>query len=432
MKNEQLFEAIGHMDEEFLTKSLKVTRKNPRRILWKAALVAAIVGGLAMTAAAAGGRLWGQVKQDHSKSFGTINGQEVELPEQDQLLDVQLDVPLEEAAPDSIQTIYVPANVKDSEWGAQSFNGSYIQVQWLPEGWKWYDTISLKQTAGGSVQSGEFYALIWNVPADDYYTKTITRGDQEFFYISSDLYETDGYYAGSMQVLYWTDGDYVFELAYPWWMEMDQAWEIVDDLTPVDNVDGYLSKVTDCCEENLKQKWAEFAAQYASDEPYTFRADVEKGWLEETERGILKVYAEFDTDGGTPQVIERVIAPQVEGVQMYLSTVSEDENGVVACGVMWYVPEYGKNQNVSLTQRCISSNCLEVIASAASVESVTAELVTWGEYTFYQVSYPETDAGGSGTRMLFWSDGDYAFCLSCPYDMPDVDVLEIINSITGA
>lgn len=437
MKNEKLFEAIGYLDEAFLADSREAPAKKSRRILWKAALVAAIIGCLAITVAASGGNLWGRTEQYHGKLHGSINGQIVELPSPDHILNVQIEMSLEEDAPSCIETIYTPENVKDSEWLCAfiDLNNCRANSQWQPEGWKEY--ITLTQTAGGIISSGIFRTMTSAVPTDDYYTTTITREDREYFYISSDLYETDGNYAaGYSQMLYWTDNVYVFALEYPYWMEMDQAWEIIDTLTPVDDVDGYVESIAAYTENSRKNKWSEFAAQYASDEPYEFRADVEKGWLVETETGSLKIYAEFSTNEDKPRIIERVIAPQLDGVQMYLSSKSESKDGVVRCGVMWIVPEYGDGQTVSLTQSCIDSEYLsehlELISSASRVDAVKTEMLTWGDDTFFQVSYPKTDTGGVGERMLFWSDGDYAFCLTCPYTMPDVKVLEIINSIDGA
>lgn len=53
MKREELLDAFSGVDEELLLESEEITTRKPRRILWRAALVAAICTILAVTAAAA-------------------------------------------------------------------------------------------------------------------------------------------------------------------------------------------------------------------------------------------------------------------------------------------------------------------------------------------------------------------------------------------
>lgn len=247
MKNEKLFEAIGNLDEEMLSETEAVTQIRTRCMGWKAALVAAVVAGLAVTAAAAplfrnalkGGKLEPETQAAFTPT-NPITGDSHAIVSHE----ITLDVEFNEDAPRSIETYYmitdIPAEFSNQYLGHIMKDACMTQFGWIVPGTD--RDIFFNQWAGKYPAMEDVLRVnVTTAPG-----QTPVHGLRTFAGIQGYLVEepTLGDNYGERE-FYWSDGDYLFCLQVPWDYTDAQLENMVASVHPVEDITPYLATMTE-------------------------------------------------------------------------------------------------------------------------------------------------------------------------------------------
>ena len=447
MRGEDLFVAVGHMDEEFLADSRIVEEKKPKRILWRTILVAAIIASLVISAAAAivyfvsGEVLWERVRYTE-----TINGKTVVFLEEELSVYIDWDVPNPRLY---LEQILIPGGMTtDNTMGTHTGttldeNGEkqYTQVITL---WFQEDLIPGKRVELELMQRDSYgydpeEQIDWlQIPGDatEVTSETVLLGEQEYFLVRLDSEYEDKYF------IYWTDGTYFFRLMFPEELDLEQVQDIAESLRAVDSLQPY-NDAWNARFEQEQGKWLErFSERFNSHEPYEFRASVENGRLKETESGRVLVAVDFLLNDDAPETIQRIVYPQVYRDRAECWGYEFRGNPYEHLGyviLMWEMQEYGENVWMTFYQYgggytglFEELGFISTVSDASSVDAVEERMLSWDENTLYEVSYAKTQRGEPGYRMLYWTDGNYIYQLNCPYAMDDATIQTVIESMDGA
>lgn len=247
MKKEKLFEAIGNLDEEMLAETEEVTQIRTRRIGWKAALVAAVVAGLAVTAAAAplirnalkGGTLEPETQAGFTPT-NPITGDSQAFVWHEIMLDVEFN----EDAPRSIETYYMIPEIPE-EFTNQDLGHIYKDAIEAWFGWRVPGTdrdIRFIQWAGKHDAIEDVLSVnVTTAPG-----VVPVHGLRTFAGIQGYLVEepTLGENYGERE-FYWSDGDYLFCVQVPCDYTDAQLEAMVASVQPVEDITPYLSTMTD-------------------------------------------------------------------------------------------------------------------------------------------------------------------------------------------
>lgn len=247
MKTEKLFEAIGDLDEQMLSEMEAVTQIRARRMGWKAALVAAVVAGLAVTAAAAplirNALKGGELVPETQAGFMPTDPNTGESPAF-VTHEITLDVEFNEDAPKSVETYYITPDIP-AEFSNQFLGHIYKDAMLTWFGWGVPGTdrdICFTQWAG------KYPAM------EDILTVNVTtapgvvpvHGLRTFAGIQGYLVEepTFGSNYGERE-FYWSDGDYLFRLQVPCDYTDAQLEAMVASVQPVEDITPYLATMTE-------------------------------------------------------------------------------------------------------------------------------------------------------------------------------------------
>lgn len=246
MKTEKLFEAIGNLEDAMIAETELIKESRNGRIGWKVALVAAVVAGLAVTAAAAplirnalkGGKMETEDTVWLSPT-DPVDGTSYEMRHHE----ITLEVEFNEDAPGSIENYYITPEIPDEftqYLGHVMKDGVCTQFGWIVEGSD--RDICFYQWAGGCDALED--ALTVNVTtAPDVVPE---HGLRTFAGIQGYLVEgpTLGRNYGERE-FYWSDGDYLFCLQVPCDFTDAQLEEMVASVRPVEDITPYLSTMTE-------------------------------------------------------------------------------------------------------------------------------------------------------------------------------------------
>lgn len=219
-----------------------VSRKN-KKIGWKVVLVAAVVAGLAVTAAASPAiynALFGaKVEKDPyvwQSATDPADGSSYEM----NVYEVDLQVEFGENAPVEIEEFYVPA----APAGFEQIKGHLYEkedVVFLAEYWWTQDgaegDIFFSQVAGGSADEEflkvDISAPLGNPPRTGLYTVGELQG-----YLVDVPPVGDGIRGD--RIFCWSDGQYLFRLEMPYGYSDTQLEELVKSVTAVEDIAPYL------------------------------------------------------------------------------------------------------------------------------------------------------------------------------------------------
>lgn len=247
MKQEQLLEAIGGIDEGLLHESEKMPAARGK-LLRRVCLAAAIIGAFALTAAASSGLFsrpieGSEIITDETVAPFSMDSDGNIIMEGVQGLKVTMDVELNQDAPQALEEFYVLDMGK--EWtelgGGGAMDGffySYHFTEWkkgdLPGRIRLSQEIAYYYEAG--VNGENCVDTLPKLTAEDGVTaQTTTFAGISVLKVTipalpryADNPSIDSYYCVDGETrLYWTDGDYILMFAYPEWMSEKEAEKIM-------------------------------------------------------------------------------------------------------------------------------------------------------------------------------------------------------------
>lgn len=246
MNADKLFQAIGELDDGVLMGADETPRRN-RRIGWKVALVAAVVAGLAVSAAAAPAirnAIFGaKVEKDKHvwiSATDPADGSSYEM----NVYDIRLELEVDENAPDSIEVFYVPevpeelVQIKGHIHPLEGEN-ALTQFWWINE--ETDSDIFFSQQAGGSLTPEDLTEHVSTALGGAPSTKLCTIAEIDGYLIDV---RPVGDGIGGDRIFYWSDGQYLFRLEVPYEYSDAQLEELVASVQPVEDIVPYLSTMT--------------------------------------------------------------------------------------------------------------------------------------------------------------------------------------------
>lgn len=241
MNQEKLFEAIGQLEDSLLAGAEDMGRRH-RRMGWKVMLVAAVVAGLAVTAAASpvirNALLGGKVESDDTlwlTPTDPVDGSSFEVAEHYITLEVELDAD----APKTVETFHLPKIPEGMEQLAGHILGdpirSVTQFWWISKGTG--EDIHFMQKAGGSIRKEDLQesvsTLYGTVPKAQMRTFAGVEG-----YLIDVKPVGDG--LNGDRIFFWSDGQYLFRLEMPYEYSDAQLEVMVASVQPVEDITPYL------------------------------------------------------------------------------------------------------------------------------------------------------------------------------------------------
>lgn len=245
MKKEELFEAIGQVDDRLLADADR--EKAHRKLGWKVMLVAAVVAGLAVTAGASpsirNALFGGKVETDDRTWFSATDpsdGSSYAMKSHEITLSVEMD----EDAPESIQVYHIPQipeGYKQIKGHVHDYDApnALAQFWWIAEGTD--EDIFFSQVAGGSVTPQDLTEIVSTVPGDKVQAEMCTIAQIRGYLIDVRPIG-DGF--GGDRIFFWSDGSYLFRLEMPYSFTDQQMEELVASVQPVEDIVPYLSTMT--------------------------------------------------------------------------------------------------------------------------------------------------------------------------------------------
>lgn len=257
MKQEQLLQAIGGVSEDMLMES-ETTKRPAGKSVRRMVLVAAVVGVLAITAAASAGLFsrpigdTGIVTDETVAPFdmdaegniimGGVEGQKITM-------EVQIDPD----APAYLEEIYYLELSKQwKDVGGAGAGDEYIYFNWE----RWWEVegkpgrLRLHQSATSNYINGvsgkNVVDMLRGLPADTKLTtEKVTMAGLEMLKLTipelPGYDESQGhlYCAGGETRLYWSDGRYLLQLDYPYWVTDAEAEKLLQTLQTKGSVAVY-------------------------------------------------------------------------------------------------------------------------------------------------------------------------------------------------
>ena len=436
MRSEVLLRAIGQIEEERLEKSEKSVVRSKGTIS-KAILIAALISGLAITATAVG-ILFGWVDLRKERIGISVDEQIVESYNYD-VLSIYAEFPVNGEVPTRIENFYLPAILSSDSLCEfmVSENGDDIYsftLSWQPEDFEMFEYIQFEQRIATGYHPDEAIDKITYFPSNiTYQTEIVTWEEFSGFLFSSEQWNDSDTCTNR---LYWTDSKYLFRLVYPNWLNREDVQKIVQSLSAVDDIKPYFV-IADRNASTLRtEAWTSFVEGYSGGSTYTFQAAVDRGWIEKSAYGVI-VYADMNVENKVA-FLNNIVFPQ-KFSQNRISSFSPlwRNEGIYGYGISWETPEYGENTHVYFGQRTLndyldSNGRIDHIMSNWSLGEIAAEKWSYSGYEFYQVSYTGNGKEVEGRKYLYWTDGTYLFTLAVPCEMPNEEVVSIMESIAAS
>ena len=241
MNEHQLFEAIGHADEKYL---IELEGRKPLKlcsVLRRAAMVAALITLLAVTAVAGpniisalvgGETYW----SDELYPYVSIYG-----PSAEGMTDghrVVLEIDVDPNAPATLETPCVPTVLLENHPAGRCVWESHGAVYWC----KYYyengktDDIRFEQYAIPEDGDGKYFAIIRSITGAKKESRMFTVGDIRVMEVTF-----TGYFdLGSMRFvetrqLYWSDGMYIYYLLLPYDVDAEFYESVITSVQPVED-----------------------------------------------------------------------------------------------------------------------------------------------------------------------------------------------------
>ncbi len=221
MKEMELFQAMGQVNEDFLTE-MEAPRSTKK--LWKVGLVAAAVGLLTVTAVAAAlpGLLKGEFIDDAGvHDYVSIYGPGVLTDD----LDVLLEIEAAPNAPATLETPYVPTVLLEMD------SNHRIWADYGLEYWCAGD-IRYEQFVLTPAEGGRYRARVRGADADSTVEQRMIQcGGFEVL----ELTYTGGKNGIEVRQLYWSDGMYVYYLMVPYELGEEFYTAVIESNCPLED-----------------------------------------------------------------------------------------------------------------------------------------------------------------------------------------------------
>lgn len=255
MKSEDLFTAIGRVDEKYLWESEQPVHGRSK---WRAVVIAAVIAALCLTTCAAAPMILGAIRDAKLEYSGTQNmseyppepgGNPLQLLADVDHYSVVIDFELAQELPQSVETAYLPTFVPDAWWGERYWmDGDYaLQGAWLEGDWGSLDgtvqSVLYTQTllteyneankeihgfyvqSGGTVESRTFQA-------GDRQVLEVAQWEEDRVYLDTQTGQNIQSPGFTCRYYYWSDGEYLFFLMTPYDSDTAQIEAFIAGLAP--------------------------------------------------------------------------------------------------------------------------------------------------------------------------------------------------------
>lgn len=251
MKKEQLLEAIGQIDEDMLLRSEQTPRKGTMT-LRRLVLVAAVVGLLAITAAAGTGLFSRPIGETDIILGETIapfymDAQGNIIPSGVEGIKITMEMDLDEDAPTYLEEIYHLELSDAWQWdGGSGGSGLYTHFAWSTH-WSQEGKpgeVRLHQSIVDVTQKIQTVDLLEKLTVDMTLLsaeKTKVAGLQVLKVVIPEQpnYKGTKYCPEGETRLYWCDGQYLLQFDYPSWMSDREAEELLKTLKTEEFIVAY-------------------------------------------------------------------------------------------------------------------------------------------------------------------------------------------------
>lgn len=245
MMKEKLFEAIGGLDEKLLAEAENINTVRSGRVLRRTLLVAALVAGLAVTAAAAprirNALHSGSIQTDDTPYFAPTNpltGECYQLRRHE----ITLEVDFDGKPTKRIDTYYMLPSLSEefTQYHGYIYRDACIaQFGWIEEGKN--RLIHFTQQAGGTVTPEDLTVDVYTAPEGVPEHGLRTLAGIQGYYVEVPPYEEEY----GKKEFYWSDGQYLFCLLVPIDFTDAELEQMLSLVRPVEDITPYLYSMTD-------------------------------------------------------------------------------------------------------------------------------------------------------------------------------------------
>lgn len=237
----ETFSAV-HASNEVISEVLEMAKERktkdfghsgPRKILIAAAMVLLIATTVFAASAIHNAVVGGSLK-NKGVSFTLMNDSNEELNR----YEVWLDVDMNDNAPESIETYYMPVLADEYQ---QYFGYVYWQsaavYRWTYGEESWGNDVRFWQTAGGAFYADQAIAWVYTLPEETPEAKMVELNGIQGYLVGDSF----GYGSKSF---FWSDGDYLFQLDVPDEYTNDDIASLLQSIVTVEDIEPYCVSMT--------------------------------------------------------------------------------------------------------------------------------------------------------------------------------------------
>lgn len=238
----ETFSAV-HASNEVISEVLEMAKERktkdfghsgPRKILIAAAMVLLIATTVFAASAIHNAVVGGSLK-NKGVSFTLMNDSNEELNR----YEVWLDVDMNDNAPESIETYYMPVLADEYQ---QYFGYVYWQsaavYRWTYGEESWGNDVRFWQTAGGAFYADQAIAWVYTLPEETPEAKMVELNGIQGYLVGDSF----GYGSKSF---FWSDGDYLFQLDVPDEYTNNDIASLLQSIVTVEDIEPYCVSMTE-------------------------------------------------------------------------------------------------------------------------------------------------------------------------------------------
>ena len=237
---QETFSAV-HASNAVISEVLEMTRERKtngcgalRKILI-AAVAVMLIATTVFAASAIHNALVGGSLENESMSFTLMDNGNGELNR----YKVWLDVDMNEDAPESIETYYMPVLTDEyQQYFGYVYQQSATAFMWTYGVDCWEDEVRFWQTAGGAFEEDKEIACVYMLPEDMPEAKMVDLNGVQGYLVGDSF----GYGSKSF---FWSDGDYLFQLDVPNEYTNDDIARLLESIVDVENIEPYCVSMTE-------------------------------------------------------------------------------------------------------------------------------------------------------------------------------------------
>ena len=239
---QETFSAV-HASNEVISEVLEMAKERktkdfghsgPRKILIAAAMVLLIATTVFAASAIHNAVVGGSLK-NKGVSFTLMNDSNEELNR----YEVWLDVDMNDNAPESIETYYMPVLADEYH---QYFGYVYWQsaavYRWTYGEESWGNDVRFWQTAGGAFYADQAIAWVYTLPEETPEAKMVELNGIQGYLVGDSF----GYGSKSF---FWSDGDYLFQLDVPDEYTNNDIASLLQSIVTVEDIEPYCVSMTE-------------------------------------------------------------------------------------------------------------------------------------------------------------------------------------------